>query len=98
MRAVVLAFVALVVLAAPAAAQLRDPFDPAIDPDAATTTTTTGTTTDAGQPVTQPAATTDTLSNTGADLQGWIVVAFGIMAVGAAALYLFRLYTQPLSK
>ncbi len=97
MRAVVLAFVALVVLATPAAAQLRDPFDPAIDPDAATTTT-TETTTDAGQPVTQPAPTTDTLSNTGADLQGWVVVAFGIMAVGAGALYLFRLYARPLSK
>lgn len=97
MRAVLLAFVALVVLATPAAAQIRDPFAPAIDPDAATTTTTTGTTTDTGQPVTQPAPTTDTLANTGADIQGWIAVAFGIMAIGGGALYLFRLYSQPLS-
>ena len=98
MRAALLAVVALIVLAAPAAAKLRDPFDPAIDPEAATTTTTTGTTTDAGQPVTQPVPTTDTLANTGSDVQGWVVVAFGIIAVGAGALYLFRLYAQPLTR
>lgn len=95
MRAVLLAFVPLILLASPAAAQLRDPFEPAIAPESATTTT-TGTTTGAEQPVTQPAPTTDALADTGADIQGLIVVAFGIMAVGAGALYLFRLYARPL--
>ncbi|MDQ3962802.1 MAG: LPXTG cell wall anchor domain-containing protein [Actinomycetota bacterium] len=98
MRAALLALISLFVLATPAAAQVRDPFEPAIAPESATTTTTTGTTAGTGQPAAQPPPTTDTLANTGADIQGWAVVALGIMAVGAGALYVFRFYSQPLSK
>ena len=97
MKALLLAITAVCAFAAPAAAQLRDPFAPAIAPPGTTTTTTTGTTTTGGEGPVQPAPTTDTLSNTGADVQGWIVVAFGIMSVGAGALYLFKLYERPLT-
>lgn len=97
MKALLLAVAAVCVLAAPAAAQLRDPFAPAIAPPGTATTPTSGTSTTGGEAPLQPAPTTDALANTGADVRGWLVVAFGIMSVGAGALYLFKLYEHPLT-
>lgn len=90
----------VVVLAAPAVAQARDPFDPVIDPGTTTTgTATTGEapTTTNGQPATGlPAPTTDTLGNTGADIEAWLVAAFAAFVVGAGVLMIARLYAKPL--
>ena len=95
MRALLLAAAAVIVFAAPAAAQLRDPFAPAIAPQGTVATTTDTTSTGDTQPI-RPAPVTDALANTGADLQGWIVVAVAMIGVGAGALYVFRLYARPL--
>ncbi len=90
----------VVLVAAPAAAQARDPFDPVIDP--ATTTATTTTTGDAptatnGQPAPgAPAPTTDALGNTGADIETWLVAAFAAFVLGAGSLMIGRLYSKPL--
>lgn len=97
MRALLLAIAAVCVFAAPAAAQLRDPFAPAIAPPGTTTTTSTGTATTGGEAPLQPAPTTDALANTGADVQGWVVVAFGVISIGIGALYMFKLYERPLT-
>lgn len=96
MRATLLALTAVALLAAPAAAQVRDPFKPAIAPPGTTAGTATDTTTTTDAAPIQPAPRSETLSNTGADVQGWVVVAFAIISMGAGALYLYKLYAQPL--
>jgi hypothetical protein len=87
----------VVLLAAPAFGQTqRDPFRPVIDPDAGTTTTTdTGTVTAPTEPQAPPVRS-ETLSNTGSDLVPWVVVALGLVLVGAGSLYAARLYRKPL--
>ncbi len=90
----VAAVIALLSIAAPAGAQARDPFDPLVDENAATTGTVTGTTTvDAG---TDPTTTdtfveTERLANTGSNVQPWLMVAYTLMALGAASLVVGRM-------
>ncbi|HWC13453.1 MAG TPA: hypothetical protein VG929_02520 [Actinomycetota bacterium] len=93
---VVASVLGLLALAGPAAAQ-RDPFDPVIDPNAAVTTTTgtttTGTTTTGtGTTSIQPGVGSEGLANTGADVSPYLVVAYGLVVVGAGALYLAKLH------
>ena len=97
MRSVMLllaSFACLMILAAPATAQ-RDPFDPVIDPNAATTTT-TGTTTTGGTTGettgVQPVVGSEGLANTGSDVGPYLVIAYGLLVVGAGALYLSKLH------
>ena len=97
---VVLGLVCLLMLAGPALAQ-RDPFDPVIDPNAGTGTTTTGTTTGTvttgGEP-TEPIGS-EGLANTGADIQPWLVIAYGLVVLGGTAIVIARLQRPvPLSK
>ena len=91
----------LVLLAAPAAAQ-KDPFHPVIDPNAATTTTTgttTTTTTTGDNTGVQPAVGSEGLANTGADVEPFLVIAYGLFVVGAGALYLTKLHApQPVDR
>lgn len=91
---VLLALTAVMLAAVPAAAQ-KDPFDPVIDPDAATTTTTgtTTTTTTATNP-TQPVFQSDRFANTGTDVSPWLAIAYGLLVLGGAAVILARMY-QP---
>ncbi len=92
-----LVLVALVGLAAPAHAQ-RDPFDPVIDPNAATTTTgdTTATTTGAvGDPTVPGSIGSERLADTGADVTPFLAVAFALLALGGIALALARLHGPP---
>ena len=92
---VLLALTAVMLAAAPAAAQQKDPFDPVIDPDAATTTTTTGTTT-ATTSTTSPESVfeSDRFANTGTDITPWLAVAYARLVLGGAALVIARMY-QP---
>jgi hypothetical protein len=80
--------------AAPAAAQ-RDPFDPVIDPNAATTGTTgpIDTTGSTGTDPTQPSVDSGVLSTTGSDPSPWLVVAYGLLVLGGTAVILARLHT-----
>ena len=84
--------------AAPAFA-LRDPFAPAIDlsPDTGggTTTTTTNTSGQGGggtNTVTQPGPSvgSEGLANTGMDTEPWLVAAYGLIAVGGAAVVISK--------
>ena len=89
----VAAAIALLAVAAPAGAQARDPFDPLIDENAATTGTVTGTTTvDGGTDAdTDTVVETEQLANTGSNVQPWLMLAYTLMAMGAAALVLGRM-------
>lgn len=83
----------LVLLAVPAFAQARDPFQPLVTQDTTgTTTDTTGdTTTDTTQdPVFQENGS-DGLPNTGSDPSVWLVAAYGLVALGIAAIVLARI-------
>lgn len=94
-----LALMLLAVLAAPAAAQ-KDPFHPVVDPGAATTTGTgtTGTGTTAGSVVTGTTGVgSEGLANTGSDVTPWLVIAYGLVAVGAAFVVMGRLRAAPSS-
>jgi hypothetical protein len=88
----------LVAFAAPAFA-LRDPFDPVVDLTPETAGGGGGggeeeaTTPDAvvgGTEVGGSATRSETLANTGSDVEPWLVVAYGLIAVGAAAVVLAR--------
>ena len=92
------AMTCLVLMAAPALAQ-RDPFDPLIDPNAATVDTTSGgttTTTDTtgGSSVFRPTDGSDELANTGSDVSPWMAIAYTLIVMGSGALVLARMY-QP---
>lgn len=95
-----LALTTLVLLAAPAMAQ-RDPFDPVIDPNAApvvtTGTTTTGTTTTTTTTGSSNVGS-DALANTGADVTPWLAIAYGLVAMGAGAIVIGRLYQPQLAR
>ena len=97
-RKLLLTVLAGVVLSAlfagPAFAQIRDPFDPAID-----TSTDTGGTVTQPPPVTgdggpvQPAPTEvggESLANTGSDTEPWLVAAYGLIATGFAAVFISK--------
>lgn len=78
--------------AAPALA-LRDPFDPAIDLTTGGTST-GGTTvtppTSGGNTTTQPSVGSEGLANTGLDTEPWLVAAYGLIAVGGAAVLISK--------
>lgn len=97
---VLLAGLVLVVAFAAPAFALRDPFDPVVDltPEAegggggaseegATTSAEVGA--QVGGAVTQA----ETLANTGSEVEPWLVVAYGLIAVGAAAVVLSKTFT-----
>lgn len=98
--AVAVAAVLVVVLPAGAVAQ-RDPFDPLVDPDAATAGaggTITTTTTTAGDAAPGPAGgggDADGLPNTGSDATPWLVLAYALVAGGAGAVVLSRCFGAP---
>ena len=93
--------VACLAVASPAFAQ-RDPFDPVIDPNAATTTTTAPTGSDTGtvgDPTVQPGGNGEVLSNTGSDPSPWLVVAYGLIVIGGMAVIYAKLHTpQPIRR
>jgi hypothetical protein len=99
---VLLAGLVLVVAFAAPAFALRDPFDPVVDltPEAEgggggggaseegpTTSPEVGA--QVGEAVTQA----ETLANTGSEVEPWLVVAYGLIAVGAAAVVLSKTST-----
>jgi hypothetical protein len=98
---VLLAGLVLVVpLAAPAFA-LRDPFDPVVDLTPETQSEDGGgqeepTQVDVGgggTQVSETATQSETLANTGSEVEPWLVVAYGLIAVGAAAVVLSKTFT-----
>jgi hypothetical protein len=102
-RILVLLSTAIVVLgaASPALAQ-RDPFDPQEGSGAQEEPSDSGDEGAADDPTVQPDDEEDAdvspnrseqLANTGADPQPWLVVAYGLLAAGAAALFVSRVYS-----
>lgn len=71
----------------------KDPFHPVIDPNADTgtagTTTSSGSTTSGA--FTPPSIGSEGLANTGADVEPWLAVAYGLIVVGGGALTVVRL-------
>lgn len=88
--------VTIVVLSAGPALALRDPFEPAVQPDTGAATTGEGGTVVETEPQ-MPTVESEQLATTGSRVGDWLVVALGLMTVGAAALYLVRLYGKPLT-
>jgi hypothetical protein len=87
---VVLALTCLALLAGPAFA--RDPFDPVIDVGQVTTGSTGGVSTGGvTEPVFQPGIGSEGLANTGTDISPWLVIAYGLLALGGGTLVLVRL-------
>ncbi|MGH2818173.1 MAG: hypothetical protein ACRDJS_06895 [Actinomycetota bacterium] len=92
----------LVAFAAPAFA-LRDPFDPVVDltPETAGGSGGGGAEEEAtradvgGSGGTEGGTITnsETLANTGSDVEPWVVVAYGLIAVGAAAVVLSKTFS-----
>jgi hypothetical protein len=99
---VLLAGLVLVVAFAAPAFALRDPFDPVVDltPDTADGgggggASEEGATTnaDVGADVNQAVTQAETLANTGSEVEPWLVVAYGLIAVGAGAVVLSKTIT-----
>jgi LPXTG-motif cell wall-anchored protein len=93
------AWILLVALAAPAAGQARDPFDPVIDTSVETTTDTSQTTSPTSP--TESASTSETtttttatdegtLPTTGSSVTSWLAIAYVLVAAGAGILLLAR--------
>jgi hypothetical protein len=76
------------VFAAPAAAQLRDPFEPLVE-EGATAGTTTGETT-GGTTTVQPGPATEAEPTTGADPSPYLMVAYALVAIGAGAIVIAK--------
>jgi hypothetical protein len=91
------ALFAVLALVAPAAAQLRDPFEPLVTEGSTTEGTTGGTgTTDGGGTEVQPQPATEVDANTGGDPSPFLVIAYGLLALGAGALIVSKtLGSQP---
>ena len=91
--AVFAAVVFVLVVAAPAMAQPRDPFRPVID------TTGGGATNEGGGPVTVPEGEVpprlqkEVMANTGADTEPWLVTAYVLVAAGAGIVVLSKTLT-----
>ena len=98
----------LVLMAAPAFAQVRDPFDPVISqaeltgagdgtgaPGDGTGTTGDGTGTDgaAGDDVVA-GNSSEGLANTGADTERWLVAAYALIAIGGGAVAISKVNGQ----
>ena len=99
---VLLAGLVLVVAFAAPAFALRDPFDPVVDLTPETEgggggggASEEGATTSAevGAEVSQTVTQAETLANTGSEVEPWLVVAYGLIAVGAAAVVLSKTFT-----
>jgi hypothetical protein len=98
---VLLAGLVLVVAFAAPAFALRDPFDPVVDltPEAegggGGGASEEGATTSAevGTQVSRAVTQAETLANTGSEVEPWLVVAYGLIAVGAAAVVLSKTFT-----
>ena len=96
---VLLAGLVLVVAFAAPAFALRDPFDPVVDltPEAgggggaSEEGATTGV--EVGAQVSRAVTQAETLANTGSEVEPWLVVAYGLIAVGAAAVVLSKAFT-----
>jgi hypothetical protein len=84
------ALTAVLALAAPAAAQLRDPFDPLVTEGSTTEGTTDGTGTTGGGPVVQPQPATEVDANTGGDPSPFLVIAYGLLALGVGAVVISK--------
>jgi hypothetical protein len=99
---VLLAGLVLVVAFAAPAFALRDPFDPVVDltpeteggggggrasEEGATTSV------EVGAQVSRSVTQAETLANTGSEVEPWLVVAYGLIAVGAAAVVLSKTST-----
>ena len=102
---VLLAGLVLVVAFAAPAFALRDPFDPVVDltPEAQgggggpSEEGATNTNAEVGEEV-SGATQSETLANTGSEVEPWLVVAYGLIAVGVAAVVLSRTYTPVRSR
>lgn len=101
MAASLLGLVLVVSTAAPAFA-IRDPFDPVISTTDTGTGTSTGTDTggtqigtngDGGSTVL--GGNQDSLANTGAETEPWLVAAYAAIAIGAGALAISKVARQP---
>ena len=99
---VLLAGLVLVVAFAAPAFALRDPFDPVVDltPETADGgggggASEEGATTnaDVGADVNQAVTQAETLANTGSEVEPWLVMAYGLIAVGAAAVVVSKTST-----
>ena len=99
---VLLAGLVLVVAFAAPAFALRDPFDPVVDLTPETEgggggggASEEGATTSAevGAQVSRSVTQAETLANTGSEIEPWLVVAYGLIAVGAAAVVLSKTFT-----
>ena len=96
-----LVMVLVVFAAAPALAQVRDPFDPVIS-QAELTGTETGTQTGTEVGTNGDGATvvgengSETLANTGANTEPWLVGAYMLIAIGAGAVVISKVARQPL--
>jgi hypothetical protein len=89
----VLALVLVALVAAPAMAQTRDPFEPLVVPGGAVDPET-------GEPVTDPQVAppvqpSEPMPNTGADTSSWFGLAYALIGVGAGMVVLARLYRNP---
>ncbi|MGH2693817.1 MAG: hypothetical protein ACRDJJ_03270 [Actinomycetota bacterium] len=84
------ALAAVLALAAPAAAQLRDPFDPLVTEGEGTTGGAAEDTTQGGGTEVQPQPATEVDANTGGDPSPFLVVAYGLLALGVGAVVISR--------
>ena len=90
---VVLALVLLVLIAAPAMAQARDPFVPLVQPGGAVDPETGEPV--AGPQVAPPVQPSEPMPNTGTDTSSWFGLAYALIAVGAGMVVLGRMYWAP---
>ena len=97
---VLLAGLVLVVAFAAPAFALRDPFDPVVDltPEAGgggggSSEEGATTSVEVGAEVSRAVTQAETLANTGSEVEPWLVVAYGLIAVGAAAVVLSKAFT-----
>jgi hypothetical protein len=100
---VLLAGLVLVVAFAAPAFALRDPFDPVVDltPDTEGGGGGGGGASEEGATITNAevgtevsgATQSETLANTGSEVEPWLVVAYGLIALGAAAVVLSKTFT-----
>jgi LPXTG-motif cell wall-anchored protein len=74
------------IVAAPALAQQRDPFDPVIEPQETVVATGEGGTPEPGTTPAEDTAGTEQLPNTGGDPNAWLVAAFVLIALGAGVV------------
>jgi hypothetical protein len=89
---VLIAVVVLLALAVPAAAQVRDPFDPIVGEEEETTggATETQPATQGGETEVRPQPVTEVSPNTGGDPSPFLIVAYGLLAVGVGAIVLSK--------